>query len=333
MIQKRISIFSIIFITIVITSCDSDRGFAEQISNMPMRHLDNYNFNRENSFSQRLNVSGDMVLSYLQEMDSDPNYSLYDPTESEKVIVEKYFSLLPSYIYDLCKERLAGIYFINDFYSSGLTDFIYGDEGDIYTILVINPSVLEKSVSELFTYKDKSCFKNENSDIRLEIDISDFYRGLLYILLHETAHIVDYVERETPFVHMTMKRLGIVKEGKAAFTDQYWSAYRTPIDTLELKYNDSLRFYTEEDDRLISNRNMISVYKELEKSPFCSLYSTTSWAEDYAEYVSLFYMTQALNLKYNIKIFDNDNLIYEFAPFENEKVLKRADKLKVLSSL
>lgn len=326
-------ILGIFLITIIFNSCDSDRDFAQQIDNMSMRHLDNYNFNKENSFSQRINVSGDMVLKYMREMDSHPNYTLYNPTESEKSMLEEYLCLLPPYIYDLCKKRLVGIYFLNDFYGSGLTDFIYGENGEIYTILALNPLVFEKNISQLFTYKDNSCFKNENRDIRLEIEISNSYKGLLYILFHETAHIVDYVERETPYVHMTMKRLGFVKDNNALFTDQYWSAYRIPIETLELKYNDSLRFYAEEDERLISNRNMISVYRELEGSPFCSLYSTSNWAEDYAEYISLYYMTQVLKLKYNIKIFENEKLIYKYAPFENEQVLKRAEKLKILSPL
>lgn len=328
-----ITILCIFSVATTFISCDSDRSFADKIYKMPMRHLENYDFNSESSFSQRLNLSGDMVLRYLQDMDADPTYTLYNPTKSEKTMLEEYFNLLAAPVYNLCKERLVGIYFIDGFYGSGLTDFIYGEEGEIYTILALNPSVLHKSISELFTFKDSSCFKNDNKEIRLEIEISDVYSGLLYILFHEAAHIVDYVAGDTPYVHRTMKRLGIVNKGEAPFTEQYWSDYNIPDDSVNLRYRESLKFYSEKDKKLISDDDMIQVYGELENSPFCSLYSTVNWAEDYAEYVSLYHMTQILDLNYTIRIYQKKSLVYEYSPFENELILQRAKHLYLLRHL
>jgi len=310
-------------------SCGNNRSPWDKIQNTPARHLNNYNFDKRSSYSQRLNVSEEIVLDYLRDIDGDPGYSFYYPNREEIDELEAYFNLLPPYVGAVCKKRLIGIYFVNGFYGSGLTDFVLDERGEIYTILVLNPKVLQVSISELFTYKDKSCFDWENSNMDLKIDISDEYSGLLYILLHETAHIVDYVDRKTPYVLPAMKELAYENENGSPFIDQFWKDYREPADFITFSSRSQLKFYSDNKEDLLNDGELVKVYNELKESPFCSLYSSINWAEDYAEYFALHHLTQNLNCNYKISIEEKGTKIFEYSPFKNDIVLSRVHKMDI----
>jgi hypothetical protein len=53
------------------------------------------------------------------------------------------------------------------------------------------------------------------------------YAGLIYILLHETTHIVDYVEHYTPYGEDNIRELGLSLP-ETIFSKAVWKHYSEP---------------------------------------------------------------------------------------------------------
>ena len=326
MIDRVISFTLLLFL---IVSCKSENTIYDAIKNTPSKQYENYEFDRNSNITSRINSSHDIVLEALKDMDQNPDYTIYQLSESEEELLDQYISLLPQLYRNIFNERLIGIYFINDFMGSGMADYVLSENGEIYTILILNPIVLESSLSELMTYKDSSCFSTNDRQYKVNIEISDEYSGLLYILMHEATHIVDYIEHVSPYVEPNMKELGMTRETGTPFTDQFWNDYRELKDIISVEYRERIHFYAKSEKDQIANREIPLVYRELMTSPFTSLYSYYSWAEDLAEYITLYYFTQIMGMQYKISIFENELPILEYEPFLNELVLSRADKIDI----
>jgi len=324
-----ILIFTIVAV-IFFFSCNKSPDIADIRAQIPAKNFDNYSFNSSIPIADRIDNNDEMVLDYLKNMDGDESYTYYQLTEEEKQLLEEYLKLLPEYYLEILEKKLLGIYFINDFLGSGLSDYSFTESGELYYILVLNPMIFEKSLSELFTYKDNTCFDTTNSDLKLKIDISDDFSGLLYILMHETSHIFDYEERITPYTEPHLKDLIPPKDISSHFTDKFWIDYYEMKDFLQVDYKEQIHFYNDDIEKKISGNEMIHVYRELQKTPFASLYSYFSWAEDFAEYVTLYHFTQNLDLNYKITIRENNKQIFEYEPFENDMILSRASLLNFI---
>jgi hypothetical protein len=330
--MKKIKIagFLPVFLGILLVfSCRKETSTEKYIAGIPAKQLENYTFDRTSPLWERVSASDAMVLENIRGMDQRPDYEFYPLSEKEKSLLKESFQLLPPSFQEVLQERLIGIYFIQDFFSSGLTDFVLSEEGEVYTILFLNPRVFDNTISQLLTYRDNSCFDMADGDLELEIRITGDYSGLLYILMHESAHIIDYTGKKTPYVHSIMRDLHYNKEGESAFTDQFWKDYDKPEDFLYMTYNNRLKFYSDEGSDKIPNGEMIDVYRELEQSPFASLYSCLNWAEDYAEYTTLYYFTQYLHMEYRIRILQKNESIWEYKPLANNMVLQRESFLDI----
>ena len=329
--MKRLfyKIFLFSTLIILILSCSSTRSLRSEVKKIPAKNYENYSFSPNTKIDERIGNSDAIVLNWLRELDSNESYTFYELKNEERTQVKEYIKLLPKYYQSVLEKKLLGIYFINDFYGSGMSDYVISESNDIYTILVFNPKVFKQSLSELVTYKENTCYKQNNDQIQLNIQISDEYSGLFYILMHECTHIIDYCERITPFVEPNIQELQRKKKEPSPFTEEYWTAYNKIKLKRNIEYKDKLNFYTKENDKKIEKSELLLVYNELKNTPFASLYSYINWAEDFAEYATFYYFTQVLNMEYNIKITENNELIFEYEPFANINVLERAKKLEI----
>jgi hypothetical protein len=313
----------------VLLSCRTTQSLKELVESIPAKNLEYYDFSPMTDVAQRLNVSSDVVMSYLDEYDN-PNgdYMLYEPTVSERTLFGEYLELLPDRYQTVMAERLVGIYFVENFISSGMTDYVLSESNEVYVTLVLNPIVFDKKLSELLTYKENTIYRADGNDAEVKIEVTGDYSGLLYILAHECTHIIDYVDRITPYVEPGINILLGENKKAAPFTKAHWLDYYEPIDPVE--YGDSLRFYSTDEDQKIPATVMADVYTELESTPFVSLYSYLSWAEDLAEYCTMFHFTQHLGLSYTIRVLEEGKIVFEYEPFTNPRILKRGEALDFL---
>jgi hypothetical protein len=183
----------------------------------------------------------------------------------------------------------------------------------------------------LTTYRENTCFTASNDDTRVEVNVSGEYGGLLYILLHEVSHIVDYVERVTPHVEPGIRRLYAGEEDGFPFTEEYWDGYDVLDGSVKVNFQNRMSFYQEDHNRRVPSTAIPNVYMELRETPFCSTYSYISWAEDFAEYATMYYLTQSLGLRYAIEVFDGDGAILSYEPFRNPLVLRRMKNLELFA--
>jgi len=251
----------------------------------------------------------------------------YEPTAKQLEMIGNVFAELPVRHRKVLKERLIGVYCIDNFSGSGIADYILGPGDDIFAVLILNPRVFSMTAGELITYRDSTVFRKDDPDIELFVDISPEISALQYIILHESTHIVDYAEDHTPFVEYAMLELKGKSTRNTSFTDEYWKGYREPVQSAEFDYRKEMRFYGLGGEASVSNRDMKEICEALAATPFASLYGSFSWAEDFSEFVTFYYLVFSLGATYEIEIKQKNDLIFSYRPMESSLVTVRVAHL------
>jgi hypothetical protein len=326
---NKLQMFALV-IVIVFSGCinldKKNEEYISKIRSTPAKQFDRYLFDRNSDLISRVQETPEFVLDYLREMDNMESYTSYELSEFEINMFNEYLSLLPENNRIIMEEKLIGIYFVKNLYGSALADYVIAEDNEIYNILVINPAVMNFTLSEWISMRENSCFIN--NDNRIQIDCGDKYTGLLYALLHESAHIVDYNKRITPFAEYGSFLVSNDKfDEENQFYKIIWKSYREVKKKYDKPFMSNISFYGLYGGPYIDCTEAENIYNQLIKSPFCSLYSCMSWAEDYAELVTWFYLTEVLGQPYTIKINSSDGL-KSFSPLKNEQVIERFEIAK-----
>ena len=127
------------------------------------------------------------------------------------------------------------------------------------------------------------------------------------------------------------------KDTPTPFTGGVWDTYDIPVKKYEFKNRTEITFYGLQGGPKINKSDAEALYKCCEQTPFTSLYATWNWAEDWAEFVTWYYVTGVLYQPYEIRVYKDDSLIHSFTPMESEKVKERipvvVEILKTLSGV
>lgn len=293
----------------------------------PIHRFENFRFNSLDSISARVSLPPDMVLHYLRNLDERPDYTGYSPTRDEIRALEKAISMLPPMSRSLMNSRLLGIYFIPDFMGSGFTEWVVDSRGDVYAFMVLNTSVLKSNLSEILTAKERTCFINDDPEYAIRINAGTRYSGLLYIFLHESIHLVDYVKNITPHVDDSInefQKKGIIR---TIFTSDIWESYNKP--RVKYSFTGRVFFYGIKKPKLRISESP-SVYRELAKSPFVSLYGSQSWAEDLADLATFYHITRILKQPYIIQVEKGPRTILSVQPMDSPEVRRRLSYLECI---
>ncbi|MFC1725283.1 hypothetical protein ACFL4T_06625 [candidate division KSB1 bacterium] len=322
--------FGILFLIFVTLSYGQD--FKKAVLDIPSKNIKSYSFDPGKPLISRVSNIPEFLLDYMKKYDERKDYTAYKPSEKEMSMIGEYLRLLPPVHKKVMKERLVGIYFINNFLGSGFTDYILSENNKIHTVLILNPSVLRSDLTNWLTYRENTCFIS-NPEHRIEVNCGKEYTGLMYILLHETTHIVDYILLFTPFVEPDMIKLGNYKKEKTALIEGIWDDYSLPAKSHDYSYRGNLTFYGIGGGPKINISDAESVYKQLFNSPFISLYGSMSWAEDFAELVTFYHLTAKLKQPCMIKFYKGQELLYNLDPSQSPNVQKRIKSLQSLYKL
>lgn len=287
----------------------------------PIQQYRNYSFDQNSKLIDRATDVPDFALQYLIKLDGIKSYKNYKLNESEIDIFEQNIDLLPEIYKNELKDTLIGIYFIDNFWGSGLTHFVVDDYNNLYTIIFLNPKLLQLSLSEAYTMKENTCFKKDKN-IRLEVELSETLNGILYVLLHETTHSIDFTKRITPFTHGEMLKY-VSPFHESEITKQIWDNYYQLKAKYKSEIFSKISFYGFNNGPILKLSEAKHLYKKLEKTPFVSLYSTFSWAEDIADLYTIQYLVTNLGCDFNIKLYENNKLIYKKNLFDREVIKKR----------
>lgn len=300
------------------------------LADIPAKNLKNYRFDPRSNLADRVAPVPDFVLTYLSELDKTETYAPYRPTAAEKAQLVAYLGLLPESARQTLQQRLVGIYFIDRWVGSGMADYLLDDRMQLYTILIINPETMRHTMSEWLTYREGTAFQADPGEAdprKVTIDCGTEYTGLMYLLLHETAHIMDYVNRYTPYVEKDLRKLGIFS-WDSDFTRGIWASYDTPAAPFDYEGRRDIAFYGLGNKPLIPLSRAAAIYGGLRESPFVSLYGSQNWAEDFAEYSAWHYYVNQLQQPYRIRLSGKGGAAETIIePLRSAGVMKRAAAL------
>jgi hypothetical protein len=125
-----------------------------------------------------------------------------------------------------------------------MADFVLDKDRKIYCNLFLNPETMHNNISTWMTLRENSCFLDDaHSGITIIQECGKEYTGLMYILLHETTHIIDYVCSITPYISHAIREIFHKKNIHTEFTEKVWETYDTPVEKYDFKFRREIAFY------------------------------------------------------------------------------------------
>lgn len=342
--NKKKSIKNVLFVLTILSSVlcfgnnyEKDKNdFLERLSQKD-RQLP-YSFDHNTKLADRIKI----IPKYLLELWSDQdkyfddiiNYKEYKLSANEKKIVIENIDLLPAKTKAVLKEKLVGIYFIKNFIGGGLTEWVVDKNNELYCYIIINPDTLNHDISYWCSMKENASFE-KNGKLNIDINVSNNYSAFLYILMHETTHVLDVVNNYTPYIDYYHEQyLKFIKSKDidihTKFSNNYWNEINNPLKKYDFKNRNKINFYgmDKKHKKLLKNSDILKTYKDFSKSPFISIYGAQSWAEEFAELNTFYYFVNNMKMNYVINIKKSGKIVFTYEPLKSDKVKKR---LKLIS--
>ncbi len=320
---SRYLITAAILFSLMACQSQSRANLLRLIDETPAKKLQSYHFDPSSPLSARIKPAPDFVIAFWSQTDKATDYASYTPTDAEKGMIGGYLSKLPRHFKDVLQQRLVAVYFIENLLGSGVTDYVLDDRENVYVVMLFNPAALKTDISTWMTFRENSIFIGDDPAVQIKINCGTQYSGFLYSLVHESAHAVDYAKLYTPYPEKQIKTIKQIKKTRTPFTEDVWIDMHTPRASYDFNARNSLTFYGADGGPKTSIRDAPQIYKQLSETPFVSLYGSTSWAEDFADFVMFYHLTQVLKQPYEIQLTEKSGSVRVFKPMDSPLVQKR----------
>ena len=304
----------------------------------PAKFAETYHFPPSGALRDRIYDPPPELVSYLADYDRDfvvpgkPYYIAYSPTEREKEIMGGIIDRLPAKLRDAVSSRFMGIYFVENLAGSGWADWtVSRTDGTNYYFIVLNPIVLRMNASDWISWKEKSAFNVDEKGWDISIDIGRDMPGFYYILIHEMCHVFDYIKRMTPLepqmdtakIYEELFAAGQLPADALPFMNGVWSKFKTPAAAYDFEGRSGISFYGFNGAPATGISKARDFYARLEKSPFVTLYGSTNWMEDFAEYAAAYISKNYYGAPWTLTVTKDGAVVYEmkdvFARIDAEK--------------
>lgn len=324
--MPRILATAILASTILLASCRST------CADLPSRLRKDFAYKRSESYPSALDrAPGDrfmeapaVLMDYLSAVDATDEYLSRSPSAAEAALFSEYLACLPYPLQDAFSGKVQGIYIIEGFKGSAMADYVFDASGAMFSILILNSAVFSESLDAWVAYRDASCLEPDSTAC-VSNSLGSGYRGLLYALCHETAHIYDYHRHATPWTEEHLRAISDLR-GENEFTRGVWRNYGTPLSAYELPGRRKLSFFGFGDS--ISAQDLATLSGGLARTPFASAYGSKNWAEDFAETVTWFWLSEKLGLSYAPTLELEAGLITTYNVLDNPLARARWEGLK-----
>jgi hypothetical protein len=242
-------------------------------------------------------------------------------TEVEQRKLSAAFAALLPLHQRVLKERLRGVSFVNaSMPGTGLN--LPVNPGDSYKLfdITIRAAIFRQNASEFLSEKESGYYDAAGSPLRISIEAGE-QDAIVYVLLHEATHIVDSCLGITPPLRSDNKSAS----GTTPFTEGVWSEHTITVPSYRDPLRERLRFRA--NGRILPIEHVNSIYPSLSKTPFASLYSSSNWGDDLAEYVAVFHWTEKLKQPYRIVISKRSEIVFVYEPMQSNLVRKRVGQV------
>lgn len=228
-------------------------------------------------------------------------------TDREWRLVESAIADLPVQYRQVLERRLGRLSFIDAPSSMGtaLTRASEGPNGEPMSDITIRSAVLDKSLSDFLTEKEAMLFSEDGSGYSVRVSAGKT-SALSYILLHETAHVMD-------------RALEITQQSPPFRT--VWTDYRSLAQPYAA---DPISQTTYRRKPRLPASQAPALYRALDQAPFVSLYSTASAGEDFAELLAWRELSTRFETPLKIQVLDGRGIeVVSVEPLKSPAVRSR----------
>ncbi|QMU28736.1 hypothetical protein [Adhaeribacter radiodurans] len=279
---------------------------ADSVTIMRQETQRQFNLDPQQPLTDRVRVTSPETLQMFREAGMSPRE--HELTTDERSQLKQVLAALPPLHQKVLKEHLRSINFLDNMPNTALTTTLNSSSFPVFDITV-RAAIFHQTASEWMTEKERTCFKAEGSSLEVSCDIGSL-SALLYVLLHETTHMVDGT------LHLAQT---------SGFSKGIWSDRTRITAEYSPALFDSTRY---RGGKPLPIRQAPSLYQSLSTTPFVSLYSTSSWNEDLAEYLSVYHFTQKLKQPFRIILRDNGKEVLVYEPLKSKLVRSRLKEMK-----
>jgi hypothetical protein len=284
--------------------------------------LHTYGLNPASPFISRIRETPASVVKMFTDAGMSPrNHEL---TAEERLTVEKAFAALPPLHQRVLKEHLRSITFLDNMPNTALTSTVNGKDSYRLYDITVRAEILHQNASEWLTGKERGCFKTQGSSLSISVEAGTL-DAIVYVLMHEGTHVVDGALGLLPVNEPGRK----LSESSTAnpFISGVWSEPTIFAPPYRNTMLDSTRF--RQGGKVLSINQAEAVYESLGKTPFASLYGTSSQHEDLAEYLTIYHFTQKLKLPFRVIIHNKDKEVFVYEPFKSKQGRSRIKYMKL----
>lgn len=289
--------------------------------------------NLSQPLSARVQLMPANILTAIQEDDraigiaNTGQYAPRSATSAELSYIDTYFKRLPASYQNAFSKKVLSIYLVDNFAGAGMTNWLVDLDGNTYYYIVFNTAILNFSIDDWISYKENSIFDSPSSSPTVRVHSGISYKALMYGLLHEGAHVLDYERGVTPFVDPHFYKIMRHTRESTEFTQGVWQQRIIPESRYDFMHRADMNVYAEFAKKgLIPRSDLAAMFSKLTQTPFVTFYSGTSWAEDFADYMTYKYMESGLGGKVKVELIRDGMVIDCYEPLKTPSSLKR-DKL------
>ncbi|QNF34800.1 hypothetical protein HUW51_19470 [Adhaeribacter swui] len=266
-----------------------------------------FKINPEQPLQERVKPASAETLKMFRDAGMAPTE--HTLTTAERQQLQEVFAALPPLHQQVLQNRLRSISFLDNMPNTALTATVNPDAKFPVFDLTVRAAIFKQTASEWMTEKERTCFKSTGSSLAITCDIGSL-SAMLYVILHEATHMVD---------------VSLQIGQSAGFSKNIWKDRTHLTATYSHSLLDSTRY---RGGKPIPISKAKAVYQALSHTPLVSLYSTNSWNEDLAEYLSIYHFTQKLNQPFKITLRNKGKEVWVFEPLKSKLARQRFGEMK-----
>jgi hypothetical protein len=258
----------------------------------------------------------------LERFSSELNVKLsaHAVTHAEHSILANALAQLTPLQRRVLRERLRAIYFIDGMPNNALTFTDGGSTAEPTFSIAVRSGALHETISELVTRKESGLFDSSGSEWSVTVD-GGTLNAMVYVLLHEATHIVDYSVGATSDNGPPSRNYPLVSG--------IWRDRITPVNMYKFSILMSISY--RRNGRALPITDAPGLYEALDRTPFISVYGSSNWHDDLAELVAWTELTGRLHQPYRIVIWNGPTTVRVIEPAHSRLVRMRVKYLRQLT--
>ncbi len=250
-------------------------------------------------------------LSYAMKMNEADGFTQVpiplSSIETVQISLKQIQTEMDPILNSLLDQYLLGIYFCKNLGSSALSGYVF-DENDEPRggFMIFDYDMIDKTANEWITFKENTVFHSKNIKLSIAIENSKnntVANSLRYLLIHEFGHIISVSKKHLPPLHHKTREFYPSKIVTHIWTSENHSTYDTVYPIRK-----TLKFY--QDTKINLDEDWKTVYLDLKKTPFPTLYSVVNIDEFYADSFVSFIHCIVNKRPWELKLIENHKVIY-----------------------